>query len=178
MITSIIGYRKEFEDIILKGKLEEALKTLVPNSNELIYLQFCEEYKKCVSEKKITPELNKIIESAKSKRTSSTLIDILETRKGLLEYDLPSTSKEKKNKIIDELYRKYCGENLNYEAPYFVREKKNQNETIKEDKNNTPLLLTEKMINEAIEKDLIKNEKDKNYKIRMAPEKKRPKIFL
>ena len=44
-MSSIIGYRKEFEDIILKGKLEEALKALVPNSSEKIYLQFCEEYK-------------------------------------------------------------------------------------------------------------------------------------
>ena len=39
-MSSLIEYRKEFEDIILKGNLEEALKTLVPNSNELIYLQF------------------------------------------------------------------------------------------------------------------------------------------
>ena len=45
-MSSYINYRKEFEDVILKGKLDEALKSLVPNSNEKIYLQFCEEFKK------------------------------------------------------------------------------------------------------------------------------------
>ena len=33
-MSSYISYRKEFEDIIIKGKLDEALKTLVPNSQE------------------------------------------------------------------------------------------------------------------------------------------------
>lgn len=59
-MSSIIGYKKEFEDFILNGKLEEALKTLVPNSHEQIYLEFCEEYKKCFSSKKISPELKNI----------------------------------------------------------------------------------------------------------------------
>jgi hypothetical protein len=45
-MSSVIGYRKEFEDIILKGKLEESLKTLVPNSSEYTYIKLCEEYKK------------------------------------------------------------------------------------------------------------------------------------
>ena len=104
-MSHLIGYRKEFEDIILNGKLDEALKTLVPNSNEQIYLQFCEEYKKCFSEKKISPELNKLIDNAKSNYLSFKLIRILETRRNLLEYDLPSTSQERKNKIIEELYK-------------------------------------------------------------------------
>ena len=102
-MSSFVGYRKEFEDIILTGKLDEALKTLVPNSAEQIYLKFIEEYKKCSLEKKITPELNKIIEKAKSNKLSNKLIQVLETRRDLLEYDLPSTSQEKKNKIIDEI---------------------------------------------------------------------------
>ena len=177
-MSSLIGYRKEFEDVILKGKLEEALKTLVPNRKEKIYLQFCEEYKKCFSEKKITPELNKIIENAKSKRLQNKLIQVLETRKDLLEYDLPSTSQEKKNKIIDELYKNYCGEILNFDPPYFVREKKSQEEKKNKVKNSTPLLLSEQMIENAIKNDLKKNERDKKYKIRNAPEKKRQKIFL
>ena len=173
-MSTLIGYRKEFEDIILKGKIEEALKTLVPNSTEKIYLQFCEEYKKCVTEKKITKELNQILENAKSRHLSTKLIQVLETRKDLLEYDLPSTSQEKKNKIIDGLYKNYCGENLNYEAPYFVREKKTSEEKLNKIKNNTPLILTEKMIEEA------RNKIARNtiYKIQNIPEKKRPKLFL
>ena len=106
-MSSLVGYRKEFEDIILKGKLLKELKTLVPNSSEQLYLEFCEEYKKCCSEKTITPQLNKIIELAKSNRLSNRLIQVLETKRDLLEYDLPSTSKEKKDSIIDELYKNY-----------------------------------------------------------------------
>ena len=53
--------------------------------------------------KKITPELNTILENAKSLRLSNKLIQVLETRRDLLEYDLPSTQQEKKNQIIDEL---------------------------------------------------------------------------
>ena len=138
-MSSVIEYRKEFEDIFLKGNLEEALKTLVPNSNELIYLQFCEEYKKCCSEKKLTPQLNKIIENAKSKNLSNRLIQVLETKRDLFEYDLSSTSQEKKNKIIDDLYEKYCGINLDYDAPFFVREKKSKDSQETKTKNNTPL---------------------------------------
>ena len=177
-MSSLIEYRKEFEDYILNGNLEEALKTLVPNSNELIYLQFCEEYKKCCSEKTITPQLNKIIELAKSNRLSNRLIQVLETKRDLLEYDLPSTSKEKKDSIIDELYKKYCNLNLNYDAPFFVREKKSTVDQKGKAKNATPMNLTEKMIKEAVENDLKKNERDKKYRIRQFPEKKRHKMFL
>ena len=178
-MSSLIKYRKEFEDIILKGKIEEALKTLVPNSTEKIYLQFCEEYKKCFSEKKITPELNNIIGNAKSKRLSNKLIQVLETRRDLLEYDLPSTSQDKKNKIINELYKNYCGKNLNYDAPYFVREKKIQDENkIVDTKTSAPLELTEKMIKDSIEKAIKANERDKTYEIKNTPTKKRHKIFL
>ena len=177
-MSDLIAYRKEFEDIILNEKLDEALKTLVPNSRESIYLKFVEEYKKCLSEKKITQELNNIIENAKSKHLSNKLIQVLETRRDLLEYDLPSTSNEKKHKIINELYKNYCNQNLNYDAPYFVREKKSQNEAENEAKNNTPLILTEKMISEAVENDLKRNERDKKFKIKNTPFKKRHKIFL
>ena len=125
-MTSVIEYRKEFEEIILKGKLLKDLKTLVPNSAEHVYVEFCEEYKKCCSENKITPKLNNIIEQAKSKGLHHKLIQILETKRDLLEYDLPSTSKKKKDNIIDELFKKYCNVNLNYDSPFFVREKKSR----------------------------------------------------
>ena len=177
-MSSLIGYRKEFEDVILKGKIEDALKTLVPNSAEKIYLQFCEENKKCFKEKKITAELEKIIENAKSKFLSNKFIQVLETRRDLLEYDIPSTSQEKKNKIIDELYHNYCKEKLDFEPPYFVREKKTQEKEKIEIKNKTPIFLTEEMIIKAVENNIKKNERDKKYKIKNVPTKKRPKIFL
>ena len=176
-MASLIGYRKEFEDVILNGKVDEALNTLVPNSAEKIYLQFIDEYKKCFSEKKITPELNKILENAKSLRLSNKLIQVLETRRDLLEYDLPSTQQEKKNQIIDELYKNYCKANLNFDPPYFVREKKTQKETEGKEMNNTPLLLTEKMILEAVQNDIKKNQRDKKFRIKNAPEKNVTKYF-
>ncbi len=177
-MSSFIQYRKEFEDIVLKGNVEEALKTLVPNSNEKIYLQFCEEYKKCLSEKKITAELNNILERAKSNRLHMNMIQSLESRRDLLEYDLPSTSEERKNKIIDDLYKRYCNLNLNFNPPFFAREKISKDGIKDEKKNNTPLELTEKMINDAVENDLKRNENDKMYKIKNAPLNKRNKIFI
>ena len=132
---------------------------------------------KNVVQKKITPELNTILESAKAKRLPNRLITVLETKRDLLEYDLPSTSKEKKDKIIDELYKNFCGSNLNFDAPFFVREKKTKTGEKVKDKNNTPTELTEKMIKDAVEKDLKKNERDNIYKIRNMPEKNRHKYF-
>ena len=176
-MSSYITYRKEFEDIIIKGKLDEALKTLVPNSQEKIYLEFCEEFKKCSAQKKITKELNSIIDNARKIGLSNSLIRVLETRRDLLEYDLPSTPAEKKNKIIDELYRNYCNINLNHGPPFFARETKSENQGQKAE-NKTPLELTEKMIQAAINKMLKQNERDKNYRINSVPEKKRIEILM
>ena len=75
-MSSYITYRKEFEDIIIKGKLDEALKTLVPNSQEKFYVEFCEEFKKCQAQKKITPELNNLLEHARKIGHSNKLVSI------------------------------------------------------------------------------------------------------
>ena len=176
-MSSYINYRKEFEDVILKGKLDEALKSLVPNSNEKIYLQFCEEFKKCTTNKTITKELNSIIENAKKNHISNDLINVLETKRDLLEYDLPSTPQEKKDQIIDELFKNYCGISLNYSAPFFAREKKTENEEQKE-VNTTPLELTENMIKEGYDKEFKKQGRDNTYKIKNSPEKKRIELFM
>ncbi len=177
-MSSFITFRKEFEDIILKGKLNEALKTLVPNSNEKIYVQFCEEYKKCLEKKEISKNLNTIIENANKNHISNGLIKILETKRDLLEYDLPSTSKEKKDQIIDILFKKYCNINLNHNAPFFAREKKSEKEENEKQKNKTPLELTEKLIKIQIDKMLKQNERDQNYKINSIPINQRIPIFI
>ena len=177
-MSSYITYRKEFEDIILEGKLDEALKTLVPNSSEKIYLEFCEEFKKCSADKKITKELNSIIESAKENRLSNNLIKVFETKRDLLEYDLPSTSKEKKDQIINQLFKNYCNLNQNYNAPFFAREKKTEKDENQKAVNKTPLELTEQMIQNAINKLMKENERDKNFKINSAPEKNRIQILM
>ena len=179
-MSLVIEYRKEFENMILNGNLEEACKTLVPNSKEELYLRFCEEFKKCYKEKKISKELDNIIEIAKTNKLSKKLIKILETRKDLLEYDLPSTSKERKDKIIDFLFNNYCGEQLDYDAPFFVRGKKSKNEDEDEEEelNNTPLILTEEMITDAVKKNIEINQDTKLYEIENTPINKRHKLFL
>ena len=177
-MSSFVTFRKEFEDIILKGKLNEALKTLVPNSNEKIYVQFCEEFKKCQEKKEITKGLNSIIENANKNHISNGLIKILETKRDLLEYDLPTTSKEKKDQIIDILFKKYCNINLNHNAPFFAREKKSEKEENEKQKNKTPLELTEKLIKIQIDKMLKQNERDQNYKISGVPMNQRIPIFI
>ena len=57
-----------------------------------------------------------------------------------------------------------CGSNLNYDAPFFVREKKSKDGQKSQVKNDTPLELTEKMIKEAVEKDLKRMKEIKNTK--------------
>ena len=176
-MSSLITFRKEFEDIILKGKFDDILKTLVPNSAEKIYLQFCDEYKKCFVQKKITKELNLLIENANKNHLSKNLIKVFETKRNLLEYDFPSTSKEKKDKIIDYLFHNYCDMNLNYNAPFFAREKNIENSEEQNEENKIPIELTDKMIQEAIEKEIEKNELNFNLKINYLPEKKRIQLF-
>ena len=177
-MSSLIKFRKEFEDIILKGKFDEILKTLVPNSEEKIYLEFCEEYKKCFAQKKITKELNSIIANAIQNHLSKNLIKVFQTKKGLLEYDLPSTSKETKKKIIDYLFHTYCNLNLNYDAPFFAREKKAENSEAQEKENKIPIELTDKMIQDAIEEELKRIEKNGEFIINFLPKKKCIQIFL
>ena len=41
-IASALKFRKEFEDIILKGNLDEALKTLPPEIKS--YIEFCQNF--------------------------------------------------------------------------------------------------------------------------------------
>lgn len=135
---------------------------------------------KNVIKKKISKELDNIIEIAKTNKLSKKLIKILETRKDLLEYDLPSTSKERKDKIIDFLFNNYCGEQLDYDAPFFVRGKKSKNEDEEEEEelNNTPLILTEEMITDAVKKNIEINQDTKLYEIKNTPINKRHKLFL
>ena len=170
-----VEYRKEFEDIILKGNLEESLKTLVPQSKEEMYIKFCEEFKKCVKEEKITSELNSLLE--KSKKIPA-FGPHLETRKLLLEYDLKSTSQERKNQILEELYRKFCGMGLNFQAPFFAREKPNQKKDETDKKTETNSTLTQKMIDDAIKDDLNKNKSNVSYKLISIPLKDRKKYIL
>ena len=142
MASELIPFKKEFEDVIIKGNLKEALKSLIPNSIEYIYLEFCEEYKKCNSRKTMSKELILILE--KAKKISYDLYEVLKTRKDLLEYDLSRTTKKRKNEIIDGLYERYCNKMLNYKAPFFVREKLKQDNDMEienEDDNNSKAIL-------------------------------------
>jgi len=65
-MASELAFKKEFEDVIIKQNFKEALNSLMPNSKEFVYLQFCEEYKKCINNKAISEELNSIIKNSES----------------------------------------------------------------------------------------------------------------
>ena len=158
MLSELITFKKEYEDVIIKQNIKEVLKSLIPNSKEYIYLEFCEEYKKCISNKIVSKELISLLE--KTRNIDYDLYKILRTRKNLLEYDLPSTTQEKKNEIIDTLYENYCNESLDHRAPYFVREKLKQNNDMEienEDDNNDKFIL-------ELTDDILKNEVEKYNK--------------
>ena len=156
-MTSELSFKKEFEDVIFNQNYKEALNSLIPNSSEYIYLQFCEEYKKCYINKKISKELDSILKKAKSEFYN--LYKILNTRKILLEYDLSSTSQKRKNEIIDELDENYCNGFLEYDAPFFVREKKKEkNEMIIENDEEFITELNDDIIKNIIEKEISEND--------------------
>ena len=162
MVSKLIPFKKEFEDVIIKHNIKEAFNSLIPNSIEYIYLEFCEEYKKCNSNKTISKELISILE--KAKKISYDLYEVLRARKDLLEYDLSYTTQKRKNEIIDELYESYCNKRLNYKAPYFVREKLKQDNDMEiedEDNNNGKVILelTDDIIKNKVEK-YIENDLD------------------
>ena len=150
-MASELCFRKEFEDYILKQDINEAVQSLLPDSKESLYLQFCDAYKKCLSSQKISKELISILKKAES--LPDKLLSLLKTRKNLLEYDLPSTSQERKNEIINELYQNYCKNNFDYPPPHFVREKSQQNDkmVIEDEKDNAIIELTEDIIREQIQ---------------------------
>ena len=179
-ITSALKFRKEFEDIILKGNLDEALKTLPPEIKS--YIEFCEEYKKCCESKIISDKLHKLSQEAGADLYKSLGSDkyylILMNKIYLLEYELKSTSHERKKEIIEELFDNYCDKELDYKPPYFVREKKADTDEKNKAINSTPILLTEKMINEAVLKIIDDNKKYRKYEIEKTPENRRHILFL
>ena len=178
-MTKELVFKKEFEDYILKQSSEEALNSLIPNTNEYIYLQFCEEHKKCIKSQKISTKLNSILKNAKN--NSSDLLRALNTRKNLLEYDLPSTTQQRKNEIINFLYQYYCDNTLNFDPPYFVREnneKKNDMEIEESENESNEAIseLTEEIIKQKVEKIMRDNDIEENFK--NTPLKKRKELFL
>ena len=178
-MTKELVFKKEFEDYILKQNSEEALNSLIPNTNEYIYLQFCEEYKECVKSQKISKKLNSILK--KEKNNSSDLSRALNTRKNLLEYDLPSTTQKRKNEIINFLYENYCDSSLNFDPPYFVREsndKKNDMDIEESENESNEAIneLTEEIIKQKVEKIISDNYIAENFK--NTPLKKRKELFL
>ena len=120
MASSHLSFKKEFEEVILKQNASTVLNTLIKDSKEYIYLPFCEEFKKCISNQVISEELKSILKKAES--LPKDLFNILTTRTNLLEYELPSTTQKRKNTIIDKLYKHYCNKRLDYYPPYFIEE--------------------------------------------------------
>ena len=80
-MSQSIPYKKEFEQIVLTGNVEEALKSLIPNSKEQWYVRFLEELKSCKKNSKISNELNKIIKDIDNITKDYQLVNECELKK-------------------------------------------------------------------------------------------------
>jgi hypothetical protein len=125
-----IPYKKEFEQIVLTGNVDDALKSLVPNSKEQLYVKFIEELKSCKNNSKISEELNTIIKNIDQLTRDRELVRECELKKNLIEFDFPSTNEKRKKEIIDDLGKQYHGLNFNHRPPDFATKLNKKEENI------------------------------------------------
>ena len=96
MFTSF-EYTKEFEKILLTDNIEDALKNLVPNSVQDYFVRFITELKKCQKTKVLSDELKNLFTKIQKEKLPNQFVNDCERRYNLFEYDLPSTTQERKN---------------------------------------------------------------------------------
>ncbi len=147
-MSQSIPYKKEFEQIVLTGNVEEALKSLIPNSKEQLYVRFLEELKSCKKNSKISNELNKIIKDIDNITKDYQLVNECELKKNLLEFDLPSTNETRKKEIINNLGIKYHGLKFNHRPPDFATKLDKKEDNIKKE----PSILSDELLKELMDK--------------------------
>ena len=168
-----IPYKKEFEQIVLTGNVDDALKSLVPNSKEQLYVKFIEELKSCKNNSKISEELNTIIKNIDQLTRDRELVRECELKKNLIEFDFPSTNEKRKKEIIDDLGKQYHGLNFNHRPPDFATKLKKKEENI----NKEPSILTDKLLQETIDKLYQRNRNNYTYEFNNTEEIKRNEVF-
>ncbi len=175
-MSDFLTYSKALESLILTGKTEECLKNLVENSKEACYIKFIEELKKCEQEKKISKEINDIIEKMKNLHFDTEFTKQCNIMKELMEYDFPSTSEKQKDKIINDLKNNFYGESFDFPMPNFANFKKQD-----ENKSKTmyPSILTEKLFEDKLNEYNLKGENNNEiFKIVNLNNLKRKNEFI
>ena len=92
-----IDYSNEFEKIVLTGDVTDALKNVVPKSIQDYYIRFLSEIKKTYTTQTMTKELQRIFKEIKESQFHRDFISECERRYNLAEFELKTTSKERKN---------------------------------------------------------------------------------
>lgn len=146
-----IDYSKEFEKIVLTGDVTDALKNIVPKSIQDYYIRFLSEIKKTYTTQTMTKELQKIFKEIKESQFHSDFISECEKRYNLAEFELKTTSKERKKEIIDYLNYAFCGVNFDASKPDFASKFDSTTEN-KQNIEEYPCVLTEEMIKKETKK--------------------------
>ena len=154
-MSDYLNYSKALESLILTGNTEECLKNLVENSIEAYYIQFIEELKNCEKEKKISDKIENIIKKMEFLNFNIEFIKQCKIMKELIEYDFPSTTEEKKEKIIKNLKDNFYNGSFDFPMPNFANfKKKNENESVAL----YPSILTEELFKKEFD-NILKMEK-------------------
>ena len=172
-MSQSIPYKKEFEQIVLTGNVEEALKSLIPNSKEQLYVRFLEELKSCKKNSKISNELNKIIKDIDNITKDYQLVNECELKKNLLEFDLPSTNETRKKEIINNLGIKYHGLKFNHRPPDFATKLDKKEDNIKKE----PSILSDELLKELMDKYYRDRANNHTFEFTNMDELKRNEVF-
>ena len=175
MFTSF-EYTKEFEKILLTDNIEDSLKNLVPNSVQDYFVRFITELKKCKKTKVLSDELKNLFTKIQKEKLPNQFVNDCERTYNLFEYDLPSTTQERKKQIIDYLYRQYSNQRFDAPKPDFAS--KMTTKTAKEkDNKGYPSELTEEMIKKEITKFIDSKAKEESKKFRFLTKKEQKEKF-
>ena len=171
-----VPYTKEFEKIILGGEVSQSLKNVAPNSTENLFIRFITELKKCQTQKKFSKELKEIYDIIQKEKISQSFKNDCELRMVLFEFDLESTTKERKKEIIDYFHRLYCGSKFEHAKPDFATKFKTETKD-KKDELAHPTKLTPDMLKEQTTKFLNSRSKNEYDRFRYYNNSEKHEIF-
>ena len=172
-MSQSLPYKKEFEQIVLTGNVEDALKSLVPNSKEQLYVRFIEELKSCKKESKISNKLIKIIKDIDNITKDHRLVNECELKKNLLEFDLPTTNEKRKKEIIDDLGKKYHGLRFNHRPPDFATKLDKKEDNIKKE----PSILSDELLKQLMDKYYKDNSNNQIFEFVNTYDLKKNEVF-
>jgi hypothetical protein len=118
----MVTFEKEFENYILSGSDGDTLSTIVSGGQADLYLQVAAKIKELDKDKKLNPEIWTILQKYK-KRVDSDVYESSKLVVLLKEYDLDSTTKERKEEILTDLKNTYyAGYTYSYSKPSHIQQ--------------------------------------------------------